>query len=310
MNDESGPGEPAPPLAATALICTRDRPEMLLDTVRSLLRARFVPAELLIVDQSRRANDEVASLGTVRGCAVHYVRSDTKGLSRARNLGCELARHETIVILHDDMFLQDESLARLVDGLRDAPAETVVTGRMIAAPPDRAGLTQAPAALFTSTEPAVFRGRQPMQVVPGGNFAVPRTAVLRIGGYDERLGPGTPFPAAEDSDLSLRLLDAGCEVRHIPGAVVLHRSWRSQTDLVKLRWAYARGQGAFYAKHASLRDRHALMRLAREMRMRLVRAVGSLISSPSRAAAEVVTLAGLLAGAIDFALRYRLRPNR
>ena len=147
-----------------------------------------------------------------------------------------------------------------------------------------------------------------MQVVPGPNIAVPRRLFVEIGGYDERLGPGTRFPSAEDHDLSLRLLDAGCEVRHVPDAVVLHRSWRTRRQLLRLRWAYARGVGGFYAKHASLRDRHVLDRAITEMRRRTRRAVTSLLSSPATTARELVSLAGVVFGAIEWTLRYRLRP--
>jgi GT2 family glycosyltransferase len=296
-----------PPLAATVLISTRERPQMLLDTVRSILSASRLPRELLVIDQSKVPNAEVANLGTVRGCEVRYVHSSTQGLGRARNLGFRLASQEIVVILHDDMFVRDDSLERLLAGIPTGATRTITTGRMLAAPPDGPGLAQPPAALVTRTEPAVFRGRQPLQVVPGGNFAVPRGAVLEIGGYDERIGPGTAFPAAEDNDLSLRLLDIGCEVRHVPEAVVLHRSWRSQRDLVRLRWAYARGQGGFYAKHASVRDPYALGRAAREVRTRVRRAVTSVISSPKTTAAELLTLAGLLVGAVEWSWRYRLR---
>jgi hypothetical protein len=89
----------------------------------------------------------------------------------------------------------------------------------------------------------------------------------------------------------------------------LHRSWRSQADLVRLRWAYASGQGAFYAKHASVTDRHALWRAARELRMRVERAFRAAPRSPKTTVAELTTIAGILFGAVDWSMRYRLRPD-
>jgi hypothetical protein len=108
----------------------------------------------------------------------------------------------------------------------------------------------------------------------------------------------------------MRLLDAGCEVRHVPDAVVLHRSWRAKGDAVRLRWGYARGVGGFYAKHASLRDRHTLERAGREVRTRMRSAATSVISSPATTARNLLSLAGLLFGAVEWSLRYRLgRPR-
>jgi GT2 family glycosyltransferase len=306
----TSPDSGEPPLAATVLIATRERPQMLSDTVRSILSARHVPGEIIVVDQSEVPCAEVAELGVVQGCEVRYVHSRTQGLARARNIGLRLASQPTVVILDDDMLVDDDSLERLLARMSDGKDRVVTTGRLLPARPDGPGLLQAPAALVTRSEPAVFRGRQPLQVIPGPNIALPRSVMIEIGGYDERLGPGTRFPGAEDHDLSLRLLDAGCEVRHVPEAVVLHRAWRSQRDLVRLRWGYARGVGGFYAKHASIHDTHTLARAARELQSRALHAARSIISSPKTTVAELITLVGLLFGAAEWSLRYRLRVHR
>jgi GT2 family glycosyltransferase len=298
------------PLPASALIASRGRPAMLLDTIESVLGARRVPAEIVIVDQSETPQRELERLGTERGSELRYLHSATSGLSRARNLGLRHATQEVIWVLDDDMLVQEDSLELLLAGRQGRDGRTVTTGRLLAAPPERPGLSQPPGALVTRTEPEVFRGRQPVQVVPGPNVALPRDVMLEIGGYDERLGAGTRFPGAEDHDLSMRLLDAGCEVRHVPEAVVLHRSWRAKGDAVRLRWGYARGVGGFYAKHASLRDRHTLERAARELRGRLRGAATSLASSPSGTARNLLSLAGLLFGAVEWSLRYRVGRRR
>src|SRR5215210_228342 len=294
------------PLAASVLIASRGRPEMLLDTIDAVLAARRVPAEIVVVDQSEEPQPELEGLGAERGCELRYVHSATSGLSRARNVGLRQASQDVIWVLDDDMLPEDDALELLLAGRSGPDDRTVTTGRLLAAPPEGPGLTQPPGALVTRAEPEVFRGRQPLQVVPGPNVALPREVMLEIGGYDERLGAGTRFPGAEDHDLSMRLLDAGCEVRHVPEAVVLHRSWRDRGDAVRLRWGYARGVGGFYAKHASLRDRHTLERAAREVRARLGRAATSLISSPATSARNLLSLAGLLFGALEWSLRYRV----
>lgn len=305
MSDEVTRSET--PLAVSVVIASRERPEMLSDTVESVLSARRVPRELVIVDQSRAPHGELAGRGTERGCEIRYVQSATSGLSSARNVGLRHSSQDVVVILDDDMLVQEDSLDRLIAGRPDHDGRIVTTGRLLAAPPERPGLSQPPGALVIREEPEVFRGRQPRQVVPGPNISLPREVMLEIGGYDERLGAGTRFPAGEDHDLSLRLLDAGCEVRHVPEAVVLHRSWRARRDVVRLRWGYARGVGGFYAKHAGLRDRHTLERAAREVRSRAWRGLTSVISSPATSAREAVTLAGLLFGALEWCLRFRFR---
>ncbi len=281
---------------------------MLLDTVRSILSADTVPSEIVIVDQSRRPNPELATMGTVRGCQVLYVHPAEAGVSRGRNLGIRLASQPVVIMLDDDMLVRNDSFEVLLAG-RLGGEKTVTTGRVLMAPSEGEGLGQVPGALVTETEPEVFRGRQPRQVVPGPNIALPRAVMLEIGGYDERMGPGTRFPAAEDHDLSLRLLDAGCEVRHVPAAVVLHRGWRSRRERVLLHWKYGRGVGAFYAKHASLRDRHVLRLALREVRIRLHSAVRFARSSPRTTILELVSLGALFTGGLEWTLRYRMRDR-
>jgi GT2 family glycosyltransferase len=308
VNGDSSPHQEL--LAASVLIATLDRPRLLYDTVHSILAARHLPREIIVVDQTARPNSDIAALGNVRGCEVRYLHRSVRGASRARNAGLYAASQPTVVILDDDMLLADDSLERLLAGKRSDEDRVVTTGRLLAAPPDGPGLVQPPAALFTQAEPASFTGRQPLQVVPGPNIALPRGVMIQIGGYDERLGPGTRFPAGEDHDLSLRLLDAGCEVRHVPDAVALHRAWRTRRDAARLRWRYARGVGGFYAKHASLHDPHVLERALREVKARASRAAASTASTPSMAGAQLVSLAGLLCGAAEWWVRYRLLARR
>jgi GT2 family glycosyltransferase len=308
------PPIPAPdaPLPACVLICSRNRPELLMETVQSVLAGRTVPRELLVVDQSDVAHPQLPGLGTVRGCSVRYVHSRTQGLSRARNIGLRAARAAIVVLLDDDMLVEPDWLEQLLAG-SGSPAwgpRTVVTGRVLAAAPQRGASQLSPAAVFAHAEPATYRGRQRSDVVPGANVALPRELALGLGGFDERLGAGGRFSSADDNDMGFRLLEAGCEVRHVPAAIVFHRAWRSRSDLARLRWSYGRGKGAFYAKHARLRDRHTLARMGADVRLRLGRAVCSLARSPTGAAGQLLYLAGMLSGALEWWLRTAAQRTR
>jgi GT2 family glycosyltransferase len=82
------------------------------------------------------------------------------------------------------------------------------------------------------------------------NMAIRRAAFQAVGGFDERLGPGTRFRAAEDNDLFDRLFAAGFEGRYEPDVLGWHEQWRSRRELVKLEWSYGVGTGARLAKLA------------------------------------------------------------
>jgi GT2 family glycosyltransferase len=297
------------PLPATVLICSRDRPALLLDAVRSVLAAEAVPDELLVVDQSALPNAELGALRGERGCEVRYLHSDSTGLSRARNIGLRAAGSDVVVMLDDDIVALPSWLQPLL-GVLDGDPMAVATGRVLATAPEGRGVVVPPAALVTRDTPAVYRGLQGTDVVPGANVALRRDLVLALGGYDERLGAGTRFGAADDNDMGHRLLAAGCEVRHVPAAVVLHRAWRPRGELVRLRWRYGRGKGAFYAKHAGLRDRRMLHRATRDVGGRLRRAVMALARRPRSSAAEILSIVAMLSGALDWLVSERIREAR
>jgi len=65
----------------------------------------------------------------------------------------------------------------------------------------------------------------------GNNMALPRAAVLELGGFDERFGPEE---AAEDNEFCYRWLRAGRMLRYEPTLVVEHHDWRSPEDLERL----------------------------------------------------------------------------
>jgi GT2 family glycosyltransferase len=293
------------PFDVTVVISSRNRREMLRGAVESVLEARRVPSELVIIDQSENP-DPSLERGNVRGCEVRYVHSPTRGVSRGRNLGLRLASNDLVVLVDDDMLVLDDSLERLL-AAHDGGTKTITGGQVLSGPPERPGVFQPLIAIVRMPEFEIFRGRQPGQVVFGANVALSRSVVLEVGGYDERLGPGTRFPAAEDTDLSYRLLDAGCEVRHLPDAVMLHRAWRAQGERIRLRWNYGRGQGAVYAKHASFRDPFVLGIGATDFGRRFLWATQATFRGEVKEAiAQLVSIAGLFCGVVQWFVRYRI----
>jgi GT2 family glycosyltransferase len=217
-----------------------------------------VPDELLVVDQSVEPHPELAAFETPR-CRFRYLNSATVGLSRGRNIGIAAASHPVIVFTDDDVLVPPGWFGTLVRSLEAAGPRSVVTGRVLAAEAETEG-GFAPS-LHPGTARVVYEGRVYQDPLATFNIALPRSAHAEVGGFDVRLGPGTPFPAAEDNDFGHRLLEAGYRIVFDPEAVVFHRAWRDDRAYVSLRHAYGRGQGAFYAKHLSLEDRYMLRRM-------------------------------------------------
>jgi GT2 family glycosyltransferase len=75
-----------------------------------------------------------------------------------------------------------------------------------------------------------------------------RRALERIGGFDELLGAGGRFRAAEDQDLFDRMFQAGLAGRYEPEAAATHEAWRERREILALEWGYGIGTGARLVK--------------------------------------------------------------
>lgn len=279
------------------ILCSRDRPSMLRDTVASILDSDELPTEIVVIDQSEHPDPTLEELAADHPTDLRYLHSGSVGLSRACNEGVAAARHDVLVFTHDDVVVTSSWLSALVSTLEEEGARAVVTGRVLPAEPETDGGFVP--STRTSDVPVVAKGRVGSGVLYPMSMAMRRSALREVGPFDERLGPGTPFPAAEDNDLAQRLLEAGYRIRYEPSAVLHHRAWRSRRDYLPLRLAYGKGQGAFYAKHASLDDPFVLRCAAHDLGQRIVRFVRRW-REPYGAVGELAYAAGLLVGCVGW----------
>lgn len=209
---------------STLIICSRNRPKLLFETVESVLRGNDVPTEMIIVDQSAASLPELAEMKTERPCELRYIHSKTVGVGASRNLGISSSRFEVLIFIDDDMFVETDWFRNLVQAVIKAGSCSVVTGQVLA------GESEVPSGKAPSIkkdqQPAIYQGRISKDVLYTGNMGAYRSVFDQIGLFDERLGPGTSFPAAEDNDLGYRLLEQGYCIRYVPEAIVYHRAWR------------------------------------------------------------------------------------
>ena len=276
------------------VIATRDRPALVVDTVRSILAGTHVPEEIVVVDQSSHVDAGLGTLVDGRPEVLTLVRMGGAGLTRARNTGAAQARYDALVFVDDDMSAHPGWLASLLAGLGAPDDREVVTGRVVAGAPERRG------AFVPSTAEELLRaeynGRIDRDVLAGGNVALWRAALDEVGPWDERLGAGAAYPAADDNDLGFRLLEAGYRIVYLPEALLYHRAWRPRWIYPVVRWRYGRGKAGFYMKHARAANGHIRRRLRSDVDHRLRRLPRSLVRDPRLAAGDLAYLGGLVAG--------------
>jgi GT2 family glycosyltransferase len=278
------------------VIATRDRPDLLRETLLSIRDGDRLPAELIVADQSGAATELPPLGGDVE---VRHLRLSSSGLSRARNAGIEAASNGILVFTDDDVIVERDWLRLLVEALVSAPARTAVTGRVLPAETDG----HVPSVTYWD-QPQVFAGRLFADVLFPNNMAIRREAFDEVGLFDERLGAGSTFPAAEDNDFGYRLLEAGYSIAFVPEATLHHRGARRGRELASLQWAYGCGQGAFYSKHMSRSDLHMLRRFGRNAAFRL-RRMARIVRGDREALREGIYLVGLIWGAVHWRWRAR-----
>jgi GT2 family glycosyltransferase len=297
-------GSVLPP--SSLVICSRNRPKLLLETVESVLRGQAVPSEMIIVDQSSEPHLELSVMKTNRPCEIRYLHSKTVGVGASRNLGIGSSRYQILTFIDDDMFVETDWFTNLVQAVIKAGPCSVVTGQVLAGESEVPG-GKAPS-IMKDQQPAVYTGRIGKDVLYTGNMGAYRSVFDQVGVFDERLGPGTNFPAAEDNDLGFRLLEHGYSICYAPEAMLYHRAWRSQNESLKLEWRYGVGRGAYYAKHMSWRDPYMFLRLVRDLKRSAMNFIGDVIYRRRLELKFLVSSSGILYGAIRWRV-YQMRRS-
>ncbi len=280
--------------ATSLLICSRNRHQMLWETVQSILAGCEIPSELVIIDQSDTSDPRLSNFQPEKDCTIRYLWSERKGVSFGRNMAISTASYPILVFTDDDMRATSTWFGSLVRALLAAGPQAVVTGQVLPSEEDGAGFTPS---TREDTQAVIYKGRVDRDVLFTGNMISYRSTVDSIGGFDTRLGPGTRFPAAEDNDFAFRLLEAGYRIIYEPRAVIYHRAWRSENEFLALHWNYGLGQGAFYAKYFSLKDTYMIKRMAKNVISYLIRFPYRILRYRSLARQDMLYVAGLLYGA-------------
>ncbi len=243
MTETSKGPEPRRHAGLSVAISTRDRPEALARCLEALRRCRTLPAEVVVADQSTGpATREVVSAHTSPDLPIHWVPGGTRGLAEAQNAAFRQVKMPLVAVTDDDCIPAPDWVTIIESEFASDPRLALVGGRVT--PLEPAGMNRFPVALRGGMERRAFEGRSaPWNVGSGNNFAIRREWFARVGGCDERLGPGTPGLGALDMDLFYRVLRAGGRALYVPDAVVEHERTTRRGRLER-RWTYGHGMGA------------------------------------------------------------------
>lgn len=260
----------------TVAIATCDRPDALARCLAAVYAGDMLPAQIIVVDQSAAdASREVVGRFRSAPVAPLYIRQPRLGLSASRNAAFAAATHPVVAVTDDDCVPARDWVAVVQQAFSSHTPPAALTGRVLPYGTDEPGLHAV--SLRPSARPVEYRRTSaPWAVGTGGNFAALREWIERIGGYDERLGAGSPGRAAEDTDVLYRLLRAGAPVRYEPRALVYHDRQSARRRLAG-SCGYGYGIGACCAIWLRGGDWRAVAALCRWLAFRACILCGALL---------------------------------
>lgn len=235
----------------SVLIATFNRAALLDECLEHVGRQRFESGdEIVVVDNGSTdsTQDVVRRHARSSPVSLRVIVEPRPGKSNAIARGLTAAAGDVFAFTDDDVTVDEWWLHELRAAMTGEVA--LVGGRVLprweCRPPrwldDAAlgGRLAAPLALADY-------GPKPIELGPrtamGGNMAVRREVVARLGGFSENLGSvrGT-LMTGEDHEFSLRVQAAGLRTVYQPSAVVYHRIPRSRMRLsFFLRWFFWSG---------------------------------------------------------------------
>lgn len=240
----------------SVVVCTRDRPESLMKTLKDLAALNYSPFEVVVVDN---APSSEATRDAVLGCfgndsRFRYVCEPRPGLSRARNRGIAEAIGDYVAFTDDDVRVDQWWLDGIMRGFQASPDAACVTGMIATAEINNAIQlyfhiradwgTSCERRLFDLFENSDDSPLYPYTVGrfgAGANFAITRTALKEIGSFDEALGAGAPSAGGEDLNIFMRVILSGHCLVYEPSAVVWHVHRAELAALSKQMRAYGTG---------------------------------------------------------------------
>lgn len=219
--------------------------ERLFDSLAAQTDQEF---EVIVVDQNADSRlVPIIDKGVASGLQVQYHQYAQANLSGARNLGISVARNEIVGFPDDDCWYDPT----VIEEVRRAFLASPGIGGAVAL-----WVEQHEAKGCVRTERILLLRK--WRKYRGGDVSsislfLKRDLFARLGGFDDRLGVGRWYGAAEEIDFLLRALNAGEKLVRQPDARVHHIYATEPKGRLRQIWRSsryrARGTGAIYAKH-------------------------------------------------------------
>ena len=227
----------------SVIIPFHNREQYFEECLDSVLRQTFPPHEIIVVDDGSHQHAHEFLERFVKH--IQIIRHpSSQGCCAARNTGITAAQGNLIAFLDDDDLWEPSKLETQMAYLRDhQECDAVHTGLTVF-------YANGTERVFDQ-KPAIMRIEDaltyPSHVILS-SFLIRTEIIRRVGGFDSGL------TACEDRELSIRLVEAGCQIHFIPKPLIRFRR-TGQTSLSARHFHHTIQQIKLLRKHRKIYDR-------------------------------------------------------
>jgi GT2 family glycosyltransferase len=216
----------------SVLVCTYNRPELLTQTLESLVNSDEKPDEVIVVNSgSERSDHVVQSFMTAReGVEVKLIKTLNKGPAANRNVGLPHCRGDIIALTDDDARVFPDWVRLMKEVHREHPEAGAAGGPVIGTNTDSVIGKVADLITFPDWPAARY-----VRTIPTVNISFKREIVDRVGPMDETLFCG------EDVDYNWRIQKLGYKVYFDPRIKVYHHHRPTLKTFLNQHYRYGRG---------------------------------------------------------------------
>jgi glycosyltransferase involved in cell wall biosynthesis len=238
----------------SVVVPTYNRPAALVACLESLSRLEY-PAgawELIVVNDGGADSFTAVSDDLLNSLPLQLLAVPHKGPAAARNAGARQARGEFLAFTDDDCQVTPGWLAAFEAGFADGRWHALGGQSLSPFLQNRAERAWQHLTDFLNVFMQDDAGNALLLI--SNNVAYRRELFLRLGGFNESF----PLAAAEDMELSYRLLAAGYRQRIWPSAQIWHYHHLSAWGHIRQQFRY--GRGGYYFNRALARNPSAHLR--------------------------------------------------
>ena len=227
----------------SAIICTHNRDRYLAKAIDSLLVQTCENYEILIIDNASTDRTAEVAQTYLNNPRVRYHYEARVGLSVARNTGAQLATSPLIAYLDDDAIASPQWLQTFIDAYARDPKLAISGGKVTliwdCVQPQWISENLSGNLGFYDLGDQPVKIDQPGLTPRGLNYAIRRTFLDQVGGFDLNLGRvGKNLLSNEELHMTNLALQSGWNVSYLPEAIAGHHV---APERVKRSWFLERG---------------------------------------------------------------------